>query len=73
MHNQRHFLKFLIWNNQTDNNNSDITIPPEHDAIISEANAIYERLLQEAAEDEAKKRSEIEHILDIVENNGTME
>ena len=34
----------------------------EQDAILSEANAIYERLLREAAEDEAKKQAEIEAI-----------
>ena len=40
--------------------NSDVTIPPEQDDIVKEANAIYERLMQEAAEDEAKKEAEIE-------------
>lgn len=40
--------------------NSDVIIPPEQDEIIKEANAIYERLLQEALEDEAKKQAEIE-------------
>ena len=39
---------------------SDVVLPPEQDAIIQEANAIYERLLREAAEDEAKKQAEIE-------------
>lgn len=39
---------------------SDVIIPPEQDEIIAEANAIYERLLREAAEDEAKKQAEIE-------------
>lgn len=38
----------------------DVTLPPEQDEIIKEANAIYERLLREAAEDEAKKQAEIE-------------
>jgi len=37
-----------------------VEIPPEQDDIIEEANAIYERLLREAAEDEAKKQAEIE-------------
>lgn len=39
---------------------NDVVIPPEQNDIISEANAIYERLLREAAEDEAKKQAEIE-------------
>ncbi len=38
----------------------DVTLPPEQDEIIKEANAIYERLLREAAEDDAKKQAEIE-------------
>ncbi|MCM1181845.1 MAG: hypothetical protein NC337_00535 [Roseburia sp.] len=37
-----------------------VVLPPEQDEIIAEANAIYERLLREAAEDEAKKRAEID-------------
>lgn len=32
----------------------------EQDAVLAEANAIYERLMREAAEDEAKKQAEIE-------------
>lgn len=36
-----------------------VVLPPEQDYIIEEANAIYERLLREAAEDEAKKWAEI--------------
>jgi len=40
---------------------SDVTLPDEQDEIIREANAIYERLLREAAEDEAKKQAEIEN------------
>lgn len=40
----------------------DVDLPPEQDDIIREANAIYERLLREAAEDEAKKWSEIDLI-----------
>lgn len=39
-----------------------VVLPPEQDAIIQEANAIYERLLREAAEDEAKKQAEIEAV-----------
>lgn len=38
----------------------DVILPPEQDEIVKEANAIYERLLQEASEDEAKKQAEIE-------------
>ena len=44
----------------TDQSASDVVIPPEQAEIIAEANAIYERLLREAAEDEAKKQAEIE-------------
>lgn len=44
-------------NNETAAN--DVVIPPEQDEIIAEANAIYERLLREAAEDEARKQAEI--------------
>ncbi|MBD5452428.1 MAG: hypothetical protein HDR25_07290 [Lachnospiraceae bacterium] len=44
------------------NVNVDVILPPEQDEIIKEANAIYERLLQEAAEDEAKKWAEIDLI-----------
>lgn len=44
------------------NVNVDVILPPEQDDIIKEANAIYERLLQEAAEDEAKKWAEIDMI-----------
>ena len=39
---------------------NDVIIPPEQSEIVAEANAIYERLLREAAEDEAKKQEEIE-------------
>ncbi len=38
----------------------DVITPPEQEEIIHEANEIYERLLREAAEDEAKKQTEIE-------------
>ena len=44
----------------TDQSASHVVIPPEQAEIIAEANAIYERLLREAAEDEAKKQAEIE-------------
>lgn len=37
-----------------------VVLAPEHDEIVKEANEIYERLLREAAEDEAKKQAEIE-------------
>jgi hypothetical protein len=39
---------------------SDVITPSDQDEIIKEANAIYERLLKEAEEDEAKKQAEIE-------------
>ncbi len=42
--------------------NLDVVLPPEQDDIVKEANAIYERLLREAAEDEAKKQAEIEAV-----------
>lgn len=38
----------------------DVILPPEQDEIVKEANAIYERLLQEASEDEARKQAEID-------------
>lgn len=38
----------------------EVVLPPEQDDIIKEANEIYERLMREAAEDEAKKQAEIE-------------
>lgn len=37
-----------------------VTLPPEQDEIIKEANEIYERLMREAAEDEARKQAEID-------------
>lgn len=42
--------------------NTTVVLPPEQDYIIQEANAIYERLLREAAEDEAKKWAEVNAI-----------
>lgn len=47
---------------QKKTNNGDVILSPEHDDIVKEANAIYERLMQEAAEDEAKKQAEIEAV-----------
>lgn len=46
-----------------------VVLPPEQDEIIQEANAIYERLLREAAEDEAKKQAEIEAVRSAYEAN----
>lgn len=43
--------------------------PPEQDKIIREANAIYERLLREAAEDEAKKQAEIDAVKQSMASN----
>ena len=40
----------------------DVVLPPEQDEIIREANEIYERLLREAAEDEARKQAEIDEM-----------
>ncbi len=39
---------------------TDVTLPPEQDEIIKEANDIYQRLLREAKEDEDRKKEEIE-------------
>lgn len=39
---------------------ADVTLPPEQDEIIKEANDIYQRLLREAKEDEERKKAEIE-------------
>lgn len=41
---------------------SSIVLPPEQDEIVREANEIYERLLREAAEDEARKQAEIDEM-----------
>ena len=41
---------------------SDVVLPPEQDEIIREDNAIYERLLREAKEDEERKAAEIEAV-----------
>lgn len=48
---------------------NDVTLSPEHDDIVKEANAIYERLLREAAEDEARKQAEIEAVRQQVEQS----
>ena len=40
----------------------EVITPSDQDAVLLEANAIYERLLQEAAADEAAKQAEIEAI-----------
>lgn len=49
--------------------NDDIIVPTDQAEILREANEIYERLLREAAEDEAKKQAEIEAARSIYENN----
>ncbi len=41
---------------------NEVTLPPEQDEIIREANEIYERLLREASEDEARKQAEIDEM-----------
>lgn len=38
----------------------DVTLSPEDEDLVKEANEIFERLMREAAEDEAKKQAEIE-------------
>lgn len=48
-------------------NKNNVILPPEQDDIVKEANAIYERLLREAAEDEARKQAEIEAVRQQVE------
>ncbi|MDE7322962.1 MAG: hypothetical protein K2N73_09625 [Lachnospiraceae bacterium] len=40
----------------------EVILPPEQDEIVKEANEIYERLLREAAEDEARKQAEIDEM-----------
>lgn len=56
----------VLFNNSSEpeasqkKNVNDVILPPEQEEIINEANAIYERLMREAAEDEAKKAAEIE-------------
>lgn len=39
-----------------------VILPPEQEEIVREANEIYERLLREAAEDEARKQAEIDEM-----------
>lgn len=46
----------------TSENSDSVALPPEQDEIIREANEIYERLLREAAEDEARKQAEIDEM-----------
>jgi len=46
----------------TDPLSGNVDLPPEQDKIVREANEIYERLLREAAEDEAHKQAEINEI-----------
>lgn len=53
--NSQNFVDNYIQDNATDA----VPIPEDQEAIVAEANAIYERLLREAAEDEAKKQAEI--------------
>lgn len=58
-----HSIDDLLPGNEPDyiDPESDAVTPPEdQQAILDEANAIYERLMREAAEDEAKKQAEID-------------
>lgn len=48
---------------------SDAQLPPEGDDVLKEANLIYERLMREAAEDEARKQEEIEAARQYAMNN----
>ncbi len=52
-------------------NSKAVTLPPEQDEIIEEANAIYARLLREAAEDEARKQAEIEAVRNAYESQNS--
>lgn len=58
-HNSQNYIDNYIQDNATDA----VPIPEDQEAIVAEANAIYERLLREAAEDEAKKQAEIDAAL----------
>jgi len=57
--NSQNFIDNYIQDNATDA----VPVPEDQEAIVAEANAIYERLLREAAEDEAKKQAEIDAAL----------
>ena len=48
--------------------NKEVELPPEQDEIIREANAIYERLQREAAEDEAKRAAEVDAVRQAMAN-----
>lgn len=72
INNQQNTVDFFLSDSTLDKKSSDIIIPEEQDEIIREANIIYQRLLDEAEEDEAKKRAEIEQTLRLAEN-GTVE
>lgn len=58
-HNSQNYIDSYIQENANDV----VPVPEDQDAIVAEANAIYERLLREAAEDEAKKQAEIDAAL----------
>ena len=60
--NAAHSIDNLIPGNEPDFSNIEVNEAPPEDqsAVLEEANAIYERLMREAAEDEAKKQAEIE-------------
>ena len=58
-------IDFLLENasdSSSVTDDSDVSLPPEQDEIIREANLIYERLLREAKEDEERKAAEIEAV-----------
>lgn len=58
-HNSQNYIDSYIQEKANDV----VPVPEDQDAIVAEANAIYERLLREAAEDEAKKQAEIDAAL----------
>lgn len=58
-HNSQNFIDSYIQ----DNSFEEVPVPEDQEAIVAEANAIYERLLREAAEDAAKKQAEIDAAL----------
>ena len=55
-------IDFLLAGGADSSGKGDVILPPEQDEIINEANAIYERLMREAAEDAARKQAEIEAV-----------
>ena len=55
--NSQNFIDNYIQDNATDA----VPVPEDQEAIVAEANAIYERLLREAAEDEADDGPDLDY------------